>query len=311
MVTKKHFHFSSCDGVHKIHGILWKPEDEKIIGFLQIVHGMVEYIDRYDTFARFMCAHGFAVAGEDHLGHGLSVNSNDELGIFAKKNGSEYVIGDNYRLKKHMEREFKGVPYFILGHSMGSFITRVFITRYSHELNGAIIMGTGSQPAIAAVGGKLLASVIARFKGWDYRSKLIDNIAFGAYNKKFEPARTSHDWLTKDEKIVDAYNDDHLCSFLFTVSAYKDLFTLVHEAGKDELIRKIRPTLPILVVSGAMDPVGSFGRGVKIVYDKYKDADIEDVTLKLYDNDRHEILNETDKEMVFEDILNWLKSKMD
>lgn len=310
MIIKKHFRFSSSDGLHKIHGIMWKPDHCEIIGFLQIMHGMVEHIDRYDAFARYMCDHGFAVAGEDHLGHGYSVKSDDEFGYFAKKYGTEYVIADNYRLKKHMEREFAGVPYFILGHSMGSFIARIFTARHSEELAGAIIMGTGNQSPLLAGAGKLLATVIAKVKGDTYRSQFVNNIAFGAYNKKFQPERTAYDWLTKDESIVDAYMKSKFCTFIFTVSAYKDLFTFVQESGKIEVLRKIRPELPMLVISGAQDPVGDFGRGVKGVYEKLKDADIEDVTLELYENDRHEILNETDRPMVYEDILNWILSKM-
>lgn len=310
MVIKKHFRFSSSDGVHKIHGIMWKPDDREIIGVLQIIHGMVEHIDRYDAFARYMCAHGFVVAGEDHLGHGYSVKSDEELGMFAKKNGSEYVIADNYRLKKHMEREFEGVPYFVLGHSMGSFIARVFMARHSEELDGVIIMGTGNQPVIATTFGKGLAGIIAAVKGHDYRSQLINNIAFGAYNKRFQPSRTPYDWLTKDEAIVDEYKQNKLCTYIFTVSGYKDLFTWIHDSGKVEILRKTRTDLPVFVVSGAQDPVGGFGRGVKTVYEKLKEADLEDVTLELYENDRHEILNETDRAMVYEDILKWIISKM-
>ena len=143
-VIKKHFHFNSSDGIHRIHGICWKPEEGDIKGVVQIVHGMNEFVDRYDDFARFLCAHGFVVAGEDHLGHGTSVNDESELGFFGKKNGPDYLVQDNYRVKKHMEQEFEDVPYFILGHSMGSFITRLFLARYSKEINGAIIMGTGN-----------------------------------------------------------------------------------------------------------------------------------------------------------------------
>jgi len=310
MVVKKHFRFTSSDGIHKIHGILWKPDDREIIGVLQIVHGMAEHIDRYDHFARFMCAHGFAVAGEDHLGHGYSVDSDDEYGYFGKKNGFEYVIGDNYRVKKHFEREFAEVPYFILGHSMGSFITRVFITRYSDELDGAIIMGTGHHSAPVAMFGKCLAMAAGCIKGDHYRSKFIDNMAFGSYNRKFAPARTRHDWLTKDEHIVDYFAGSRLCTFMFTVSGYKDLFDLVLNAGRGDLIDKIRKTLPLYIVSGEMDPVGAFGRGVKAVYEKYKDADIEDLTMKLYPEDRHEILNETDREVVYGDILCWLENRI-
>lgn len=262
-MIKKHFHFSSSDGIHKIHGIMWRPDGEnEIKGVLQIVHGMVEFIERYDDFAAFMCSKGFVVAGEDHLGHGGSVNSSEEYGYFAKKNGMGFVVEDNYRLKKHMEREFAGKPYFILGHSMGSFITRLFIMKYSNEISGAIIMGTGNQPPLLAGIGGALTRVIALFKGWKYRSTFINNMAFGSYNKRFAPARTPYDWLTKDKAIVDAYSADERCTFLFTLSAYKDLFGAVSEIGKVDNIRKVREDLPLLIVSGGDDPVGGFGKGV-------------------------------------------------
>lgn len=309
MIIKKHFHFNSCDGIHRVHGIMWKPDDREIIGFVQIVHGMIEHIDRYDDFARYLCEHGFAVAGEDHLGHGLTVNGKHEQGMFAKKRGAEYVISDNYRLKKHMEREFADVPYFILGHSMGSFITRILTANHSNELDGAIFMGTGNQPMLLTSFGKGMAAVMAMFKGWDYRSSLINEIAFGSYNKKFSPARTPHDWLTKDEKIVDLYESSDHCNFTFTLAGYRDLFTFISQACKGELIRKIQPEFPILIVSGDMDPVGDYGKGVRFVYEKYKDEGLEDVTLKLYQDDRHEILNETDREDVYEDILEWILAK--
>lgn len=306
-MIKKHFHFSSSDGIHKIHGIMWRPDEEnEIKGVLQIVHGMVEFIERYDDFAAFMCSRGFVVAGEDHLGHGGSVNSSEEYGYFAKKDGMSCIVEDNYRLKKHMEREFAGKPYFILGHSMGSFITRLFIMKYSSELSGAIIMGTGNQPPLLAGIGAALTRVIALFKGWKYRSTFINNMAFGGYNKRFAPARTPHDWLTKDEAIMDTYSADERCTFVFTLSAYKDLFGAVSEIGKVDNIRKVREDLPLLIVSGEDDPVGSFGKGVRGVFEKFKAAGLKNVSMKLYKGDRHEILNETDKKTVYEDLVKWL-----
>lgn len=306
-MVKKHFHFSSTDGIHKIHGIVWRPEDEsQIRGVLQIVHGMVEFIERYDDFAAFMCSHGFVVTGEDHLGHGGSVNNSDEYGYFAKKDGMSCIVEDNYRLKKHMEREFAGKPYFILGHSMGSFITRLFIMKYSKEIDGAIIMGTGNQPVLLASAGRLLTCAIALAKGWHFRSSFINNMAFGSYNKRFEPARTPYDWLTKDEAIVDAYMADERCTFVFTLSAYRDLFGAVAEIGKTENIKKVREDLPVLIVSGEDDPVGGFGKGVKGVFEKFKAANLKNVSLKLYKGDRHEILNETDRKTVYEDLVKWL-----
>lgn len=309
-VIKKHFHFNSSDGIHRIHGIVWTPKDQEIKGVVQIIHGMNEFIDRYDHFARYLCGCGFAVAGEDHLGHGQSVRDESELGFFAKKNGPEYLITDNYRVKKHMEQEFKNLPYIVLGHSMGSFILRLFLARYSREVDAAVIMGTGSQSALALNLSKTLLKIITLFKGGTYRSNFVFQTAFGNYNKTFESVRTPYDWLTKDEAVVDAYAANPLCTFLFTVSAFKDTANMILEAGKLDTMLEMRKDLPLLVTSGRQDPVGGYGWGVEQVFKKLKEADMEDVTLKLYEDDRHEILNETDKETVYEDIRAWIESKI-
>ena len=305
-VIKKHFHFNSSDGIHRIHGICWKPEEGDIKGVVQIVHGMNEFVDRYDDFARFLCAHGFVVAGEDHLGHGTSVNDESELGFFGKKNGPDYLVQDNYRVKKHMEQEFADVPYFILGHSMGSFITRLFLARYSKEIDGAIIMGTGNQSQMMLYASKVLLRLMAIGKGWKFRSAFASKMAFGNYNKKYENVRTKYDWLTKDTAIVDAYISNPLCTFTFTLAAFRDTSDMISNAGKMDTILEMRKEMPVLIVSGKEDPVGGYGWGVEAVYKKFIEADMEDVTLKLYENDRHEILNETDRDVVYEDILNWL-----
>lgn len=306
MAIKQNFHFNSSNGTHKINGYRWMPENEPYKGIVQIVHGMVEYIDRYDDFARFLCEHGYIVVGEDHLGHGDSINDKSEWGYFAPSDGFNHIINDLHTLHTKQAREFPKLPYFFLGHSMGSFLTRIYISRYGDQLTGAIIMGTGNQPPIVAMCGKILAGIIAMFKGDKYRSKFINNMAFGAYNKRFKPARTPYDWLTKDEAIVNAYLKEPRCTFIFTLSAYKELFDGVMYVGKKSNIARTPKNLPLLLTSGAQDPVGGFGKGVIHVYDMYKAAGIDDVSIKLYDNDRHEILNEADRQQVYADILAWL-----
>lgn len=306
MAVKQNFHFGSSDGVHRINGYRWMPDETPYKGIVQIVHGMVEYVDRYDDFARFMTDNGYIVVGEDHLGHGGSVDNESEWGYFAKSNGFNHIINDLHTLHQKQAREFPQLPYFFLGHSMGSFLTRIYISKYGDSLSGAIIMGTGNQPPAVALCGKALASIISLFKGEKYRSKFINNMAFGSYNKPFKPARTTNDWLTKDEAIVDAYLADPRCTFVFTLSAYKELFDGVMYVGKKSNIARTPKNLPLLLTSGARDPVGGFGKGVIHVYDMYKAAGIDDVSIKLYDNDRHEILNETDREQVYADILAWI-----
>ena len=306
MAIKQHFYYKSSDGIHKISGYRWLPEQGTYLGIVQIVHGMVEYVDRYDDFARFLCENGYIVVGEDHLGHGDSVRSESEWGYFTKYDGFNYIIKDLHTLHLKQAREFPDLPYFFLGHSMGSFLTRIYISYYGKSLAGAIIMGTGNQPPALALIGKGLSSLIALFKGEKYRSRFINNLAFGSYNRRFKPARTPYDWLTKDKAIVDEYRKDPRCTFIFTISAYKELFDGVMYVGKKSNIGKTPKELPLLLTSGAQDPVGGFGKGVIHVYDMYKAAGIDDVSIKLYDDDRHEILNETDRAQVYQDILAWL-----
>lgn len=307
MATKQNFRFQSSDGIHRINGMRWLPDQKPYKGILQIIHGMVEHIDRYDEFARFLCDNGYVVVGHDHLGHGGSINNEEEWGFFAEKNGIDHVVRDIHILKGQMCQEFADLPYFILGHSMGSFLARIYVTYYGEELTGAIIMGTACQPPMLAGLAKALTFLIARFKGWKYRSPFVDRLAFGGNNRKFKPARTPSDWLTRDEAIVDAYRADPRCTFNFTLSAYKDLFTAILYTGRKSNIARIPKKLPLFLIAGSQDPVGNFGKGVMTVYDRFKAAGIDDVAIKLYADDRHEILNETDRELVYQDIFAWME----
>jgi len=309
MAVKKVFYFDSSDGIHKIHSVLWEPKNISVIGVIQIAHGMTEHIERYGLFAEFMCDYGFIVTGNNHLGHGGSVTTEDEWGFFARKDGFGFLVKDMYILKTIIRKEYPKVPYFLLGHSMGSFLSRIFISRYGDELNGAIIMGTANQPKTVVRLGKFIAGVIAQFKGLNYRSQLIHSMAAGGYNKSFEPSKTPYDWLSKDEKIVREYHGDKRCTFVFTVSAYRDMFDGLIEIADKKSIMRIPKSLPIYLAAGAKDPVGNFGKGVEQVFNMYKGAGIKDLSIKLYANDRHEILNETDKAIVFEDLLTWIRQR--
>lgn len=303
------FYYSSADGVTKIHAIEWIPA-QNVRAVLQISHGMVEYIGRYARFAEFLNSRGIYVVGNDHLGHGESVAAGDRHGYFGHPYGNRYVIADIHRLRRITSKKYPGVPYFMMGHSMGSFLLRQYITQYGSGLAGAIAMGTGTQPLIKIASAKLLCRLIALLKGWDYRSKLVDDMAFASYNKRFEPSRTAQDWLTKDESIVDAYRAHPWCTFRFTVNAYYQMSTGIGIAHKKKHIRKIPRDLPILLVSGMDDPVGGFGKGVRRVYQTYKKTGIRDVQIKLYPDDRHEILNEVDYEKVQEDLWRWMRRRL-
>ena len=307
---KDEFYFPSKDGNTEIHTIEWKPEGE-VKAVLQLSHGMVEYINRYDEFADFLCSKGYYVVGNDHLGHGKSIQGKTEYGYFNEKYGNACVLGDMHTLRQKTAAKYPGVPYFLLGHSMGSTLVRQYIQMYGNGLTGVIIIGVvADKKRVTLKSAKRLCRIIAAFKGWHYRSKLIDNLAIGGYNKGYKPPRTRADWVTSDTKMVDAYVADPLCSFVFTVNAYYHMFCGMLKMQKKESIYMIPKTLPMMIAAGSEDPVGDFGKGVRKIYERYKAAGIKDVTLRLYAGDRHELLNETDTDQVYEDLYEWLESKI-
>ena len=310
MAQKREFTYDSGDGRTKIHGIEWKPENGEIRGVLQIIHGMVEFVGRYEEFAEFLAEKGFVVTGNDHLGHGASIVSKEDYGFFAEKNGNRAVLKDIHRLRRMTEKRYPDLPYFMLGHSMGSFLLRQYLCMNGEGLAGAIVMGTGTQPIAVLQAGRGLCSLIARFRGWHYRSVLVDNMAFGGYNKHFEPARTDKDWLTKEEEAVDRYLADERCTFRFTLNGYYNLFTSIAKASRKENLKRMPKELPVFFVSGGDDPVGNFGKGVEQVCRRFQAAGLTDVSCKIYERDRHEILNETDRQTVYADLEGWLEEKL-
>ena len=304
-MRKNEFRFRSSNGEVDVRSMEYIPDD-RIIGILQIAHGMVEFIDRYENFAEFLCRNGILVTGNDHIGHGGSVNSKDDWGYFGD-NGNQVVLDDMHQLTLLTKKDYPDTPYFLLGHSMGSFYARQYLGTYGDELDGAIIMGTGMEPLPVLKSGMFLCRLIAFFKGWRHRSAFVNNIAFGSYNKKFEPARTRADWLTKDEKIVDWYLNEPRCTFMFTLNGYYNMFKGISRLYDKDLINAVPKDLPVLFVSGANDPVGGFGAEVEKSMKTLTDAGMRNVSMHLYANDRHEILNETDREQVYEDLLTWIE----
>ena len=304
-MNKQEFNFPSSDGITTIRGVVYIPDGD-IKAILQISHGMVEFIDRYDDFAKYLTDKGILVTGNDHLGHGGSVTSEDNWGYFHEEEGYKKVLEDLHTVTKFTKEKYPNKPYFLLGHSMGSFYARRYLFTYGEELDGAIIMGSAWQEKVTVKTGKLLCKLIGLFKGSKYRSKFINNMALGPYNKKWEPSKTHNDWLTKDEKIVEWYSNEPKCSFIFTLNGFYNLFSVLDDACDKNNIAKVRKDLPILFMAGEDDPVGNFGKGVKKTYDTFKEAGIKDVSIKLYPNDRHEILNETDKDIVYEDLYNFI-----
>ncbi|WP_294911756.1 alpha/beta fold hydrolase [uncultured Eubacterium sp.] len=299
---------ASTDSKNNLNVIIWETEKEPI-GVLQIVHGMAEYIDRYDNFAKYMTEHGFNVIGHDHLGHGHSVSDERDYGFFAEENGDKIIIEDMHSVTQYAREKWEELPNFILGHSMGSFCLRQYLTKYSNDVFGAVIMGTGWIPSAAALLGKTIATNTCKSKGSHTVNPLLIKLTLEPYNKPFAPARTNCDWLSRDEKQVDLYVNDKLCGFDFTAGAYKDFFTILEKIAKNRQLIGMRKSLPILITSGSVDPVGG-KKACEKLNAQYKRCGIDDVTLKLWENDRHEILNELDKSDVYLYIYNWLKSKI-
>ena len=312
MVTNN-FTFLSNDGKTAVHAVKWTPDSGEYKAILQITHGMVEFIERYIPFAEFLTAKGYMVVGHDHIGHGQSVASKEDWGYFCEGSPSDVLVEDMHKLRSLIQQDNPEVPYFLLGHSMGSFMLRKYLAIHNEKLRGAIIMGTGFIPQNMTSLALMLTAVVARIRGQRYRSKLIQSLAFGADYKGFDMTgeKPEDSWLTKDVDIVKAYYNEPRCTYMFTVNGYKGLFEAVNYSCNPENAAKIPKKLPLFIVSGAQDPVGGLGKGVKDVYDMYKAADMLDLTYKLYENDRHEILNETDKKIVFEDILAWMNVRID
>lgn len=306
MAIKQDFYYDSADKKTKLHAVKWIPENE-IRAVLQIAHGMLEHIDRYDYFGCFMADRGILVAGNDHLGHGASVLREEDRGFFSEGDGNMTLINDMRKLREILKEEYKDLPYFILGHSMGSFLVRQYISIY-RDMDGALIVGTGYQPYAAVKSGLMISKLMAVFKGWRFRSRFINKLVIGGNNTYFEPARTRSDWLTRDEEAVDAYIKDKRIDFIFTLNAFYYMFKGMLYSYDKGYMDKIPRNLPLILLSGDRDPVGNFGRDVEKLYDIYK-RKLTDVTIKLYKDDRHEILNELDKDKVNKDILKWIYEK--
>lgn len=308
-LNKKEFYYPSADGKTQIHAIRWEPDGEPK-AILQIIHGMTEFIDRYDPFASFLAEHGYLVTGEDHLGHGYSVQSDEYHGFFGKE-GNAWIIADIHHLREMMQKEFPELPYLMMGHSMGSFLVRQYITEnsatYADGLSGVIVMGTAWQPAAALKTAKTVAKLLGTDKV-GAKAPLVEKLTFGQYLKRIPNPKTLNDWLTRDDEVIQRYIDNPLCTFRFSPNAYYHMFAGMEKAHDIERIKKLPEGLPVLFTAGAEDPVGGWGEGVRKAFMIYTDNTKCDVSIKLYHDDRHEILNELDRDQVFADLLEFLDS---
>lgn len=307
-MVKEEFYFDSRDGKSRLHAVRYMPDAGKEVRcVLQIVHGMAEYVERYEEFAGYLTQRGFVVTGEDHLGHGKSVGEGGRYGYFCEQDPATVLVRDAHRLKKMTQALYPDVPYVIMGHSMGSFITRNYLCRYGTGVAAAVIMGTGMQPRGLIACSRCLAGLQKLFFGPRHVSKWMDKLAFGSYNSKTGEHRTDFDWLSRDPERVDQYVTDPLCGFTFTTNGFATLFELIWRLYKPENLAKVPETLPVFLVSGTADPVGDYGKGVRRAYESLVTAGLLHVTLKLYEGGRHELLNETNRSQVMEDVCRWVE----
>ncbi len=313
------YSFRSKDEVHtNIHGVKWRPDSGEAVATLQIVHGMQEHIERYDEFARYIADKGFAVFGHDHIGHGESVSDPGELGIMHTPYPDDTMIEDMFTNFGIIKKEYPDRPYFILGFSMGSYLLRKYLSVKASELsgiNGAIIMGTGSEPDAAILAGRILCSIIRDVRGRDAKSPFIKGLVFGNSSyKQFDTTGThpENSWLSKNVESVRKFMDPENIKdgFEFSVNGYMILLRSTWFDNRMSNIAKINRDIPVLFVSGDQDPVGGLGKGVKKAYDKFVAAGIKDVSMKLYAGDRHEILNELDRDTVYADLYSWMRERM-
>lgn len=299
----------SSDGKTELALYRFVPINVPVRAVVQIVHGMTEYLLRYTKIIDFLCENGFEVWGHDHLGHGNSVRNPEDLGFMDARHGADYMIEDTHLVSNAIRAELPGLPLFLLGHSMGSFVVRNYTARWGDELAGAVYVGTGGPNSPTGI-GCFVASLIGLFCGKRHRSALLRKIAFSGYLKTYEKGCSPNAWLTNDPAGLAVYADDPYCNYTFTVRGYHDLFTLLGRVSKKAWARSLPKDMPVLFLSGDDDPVGQWGKGVTAVYDRLLEAGMTDVTLKLYAGSRHEVLTDKDREAVRADLLSWLCDRL-
>lgn len=307
MITLEKIPFTSVAG-RPLTLYLWQT-DAPCRGVIQLVHGMAEHIARYDRLARALCAAGYTVAGHSHLGHGEDARE-DELGFFSRKDGWDHLVEDVHAAHEMLLKRFPGQRFAILGHSMGSFVTREYLLRYGGDLTAAVICGTGWFPGPLCSVARAAAALCGAFGGWQKPAPLVDRLMSKDNNKAFAPARTPFDWLSRDTVEVDKYIADPRCGFLFTARGYYDMFTGLKNLSRLHRLAALPGDLPVLFISGDADPIGTQGKGVNTVAQQFRDAGVRDVTVHLYPGARHELFNETNRDEITAELIDWLNRHM-
>ena len=308
-MTEREFFFESADRKTQIHCIEWRPE-ETPRAVIQIAHGIASHVSRFQPLAEYMCSRGIAVVGNDHLGHGESVASEEDRMFFAESGGWDMALADMRTLTELTRTAFPDSPVFLLGHSMGSFLARCYAIKWQDGIDGLILSGTGQQSAALVKAGLTMAEGEVKRKGPRYKSEKLEKLMFGSYTKQIKPCRTPLDWLSRDSETVDRYIADPQCGQTPSAALVCDMLGGIAYMSKANNRKRMNTSLPVFFFSGDADPVGDYGKGVVRSYMGFLEAGMEDVTLKLYHGGRHEMLNEINREQVRGDILGWIESKL-
>lgn len=309
------FSLESSDGSTSLSGRVWSPGPEtRPVAVVQLIHGMAEHIGRYEWLARMLSFQGFVVAGHDHVGHGESVadpaRPDLSWGILPKGRGAEVLVEDSQRVRSLLDERFPGLPHVVFGHSMGSFVARVLIGLHGDGFAGAVVSGTGWQPPVALAFGRALTGAVGSFGSWSARSAFVDSLAVGSYGRAFKgPGEDDLSWLTRDESERQAYRDDPACGFMFTVSGYHELFRLIAMAQDPRVAGGMPSDLPVLLVSGGQDVVGGMGKAVPRVASFLRSCGARDVEERVYPGERHELLHDSSRGALVEDMLSWLRAR--
>ena len=303
------FTFASSTGKNHIHARQCMP-DGAPRAVLQIAHGIAEHIDRYDDFAAFLAQNGILVVGNDHLGHGKSISAPEDLGFFADDKGWDYVVQDMDKLHDLMKADYPNLPYIFFGHSMGSFLTRTYIIKHPEKPDLVILSGTGHQSRALVYSGYAMAEAIVRAKGPRADGRFLNDLAFGAYNKKVPFPMTDFDWLSQDHEMVRKYINDPLCGFVAKASLYRDMMGGIKFVTDQKNIDAMNKDTPVYFMSGDKDPVGDYGKGVERAYKAFCKAGLRDVFMRQYPDGRHEMLNELNRQQVCQDVLDWINQRL-
>ncbi len=306
--NKKENFFKSVDGKTDIYYYAVEP-NKKPKAVVQFLHGMAEHSERYLDFANYLVKNDIAFFISDHLGHGKSIVSEDCLGFFAEQNGWQSLVEDAKALSDIIKQQYSDIPFIIAGHSMGSFVCRAYVSMYGEGIDGAVFIGTGNATPIAKV-GVYIGKLFSMFKGKKGKSPLMQNLSFGSYNERIENPKSKNDWLARDPKVVELYDNDPLCGYDFSVSGFSDVANMMGFVSSENWANSVSKQLPIFLQAGEMDPVGGYGKDIVTVYEMLKNSGVENVCYKLYKEDRHEILNELDKQQVWQDFLNFITKEV-